>query len=189
MREGTFFETCLGEREMKAISFKAKIHSFPEFVGMHYLEVSPTKVKQLGGKFMLRLICTVNGKVRYHCALQGLGNGKGWIGLSKARMKALELAKGDTVSVRLLPDRSKYGLPMPAELKELLRQDEEGKKRFHKLKPGRQRNILHYVGQPKSSDARLERAIKVITNLKLIPEGLETPQAIFATNSRFNRQS
>ncbi len=174
---------------MKSLRFKAKIKNFTEFEGMHYLEVSKAQVKKLGGKFLLRLVCTVNGKVKYQCALQGLGNGAGWIGLNKARMKELGVSRGKTVSVKLVPDRSKYGLPMPEELEELLRQDNEGKRRFDLLSPGKQRNILHYVGNHKNPDRRLDRAVVCIENLKRLEEGRETAAAIFGIRSSFNRQS
>lgn len=174
---------------MKAITFKTRIQSFPDFEGMHFLQVSKANVKKMGGKFLVRLICTVNGRLKYHCAVQGMGDGTGWIGLSKARMKELSLVKGDMVDVKLTLDKSKYGLPVPPELKELLKQDEEGMRRFELLTPGKKRNILHHVGNAKSSDARLNRALTVIENLKLLKEGRETAQGIFGLKSNFNRQS
>jgi len=160
------------------LRFRVAIKVFDSFP-MHYLEVSPAQIKKLGGKFLIRLVCTVNGKLSYQCALQGLGNGAGWIGINKARMKELGLALGAKVAVELKPDKSKYGLPMPEELEELLRQDEEGKRRFDALSPGKQRNILHYVSIHKNTDKRLDRAVTVIENLKRLEKGRETAEAIF----------
>ncbi len=174
---------------MQPLKFKTKIKVFTGFVGMHYLEISKAQVKKLGGKFLKRLICTVNGKIKYQCALQGLGNGSGWIALNKTRMKELGVEKGHTVSVLLIEDKSKYGLPMPAELNELLKQDQEGKRRFKLLSPGKQRNILHYVGMQKDSDRRLDRAVTVIENLKQLDEGRETVTALFGMKPKINRLS
>jgi hypothetical protein len=171
------------------LSFKTKVQSFADFPGMHYLEVSKANVKKLGGKFFIRLVCTVNKKVKFQCGLMGLGGGAGYVGFTKARMKELDVKAGSSVNVELSPDKSKYGLPMPAELEELLRQDDEGKHRFEQLSPGKQRNILHYVGNLKNSDKRLDRAILVIENLKLLPQGKETVRAIFGVKNNFNRQS
>lgn len=175
----------------KAISFKTKVKTFESFEGMHYLEVAKPLIQKLGGKFLVRLVCTVNGQVTFQCGLQGLGGGTGagWVGLNKTRMRELGVTKGSTVKVELKPDKSKYGLPMPAELKELLRQDEEGHRRFELLSPGKQRNILHYVAGPQSSDRKLDRAVTVIENLKRLEEGRETANAIFGIKSKFNRQS
>lgn len=52
------------------------------------------------------------------------------------------------------------------ELRALLAQDREGKKKFEGLPPGKQRYIVYYVAQVKSTDRRLERAIFLIENLK-----------------------
>jgi len=174
---------------VKGLSFKTKVQAFTDFEGIHYLEVSKANVKKLGGKFLVRLVCTINGRLKYQCALQGLGGGAGWISLSQARMKKLDLTSGSFVAVKLTADKSRYGLPVPEELKELLRQDQEGKRRFDKLTPGKQRNILHYVGGPKDIDRRLNRALVVIENLKRLEDGQETTQRIFGSKSNFNRQS
>jgi uncharacterized protein YdeI (YjbR/CyaY-like superfamily) len=55
---------------------------------------------------------------------------------------------------------------MPEELAELLAQDEEGDRLFHALTPGKLRTLLYLVGQPKSSDIRLHRALVVVEHLK-----------------------
>jgi hypothetical protein len=171
------------------ITFRTKVKAFREFEGMHYLEVPKSQVKKLGGKFFVRLVCTVNGKVRFQCGLMGLGGGAGYITFTKARMKELGVAKESAVKVELAPDKSEYGLPMPEELEELLRQDGEGRRRFDLLSDGKKRNILHYVGSPKDTDKRLDRAVVTIENLKRLPEGKETVRAIFNIRGNFNRQS
>jgi len=164
------------------LRFRAPVQVFEAFP-MHYVALSSAQVKKLGGKFLVRLVCTLNGKLSYQCALQGLGNGGGWIGINKIRMKELGLKIGVKVAVELKPDHSKYGLPMPEELEELLRQDEEGQRRFEALSPGKQRNILHYVGNHKNTDKRLDRAVTVIDNLKRLELGRETAAAILGIKS------
>ncbi len=55
---------------------------------------------------------------------------------------------------------------MPKELEELLLIDEEGDYFFHQLTPGKQRTLLHIIGQPKRSDTRIKKAIVVVEYLK-----------------------
>lgn len=141
---------------------------------MHYVEVPKKIITTIGLGFKARLLCHINQKLKFQCGLMPLGGGNGYIMISKAKLKTLGAGLGDRVQIVLTADKSKYGLPMPAELKELLKQDEEGKKRFNLLSPGKQRNILHYVGSVKNSDARLERAVQLISNLKKCPLGKET---------------
>ena len=70
------------------------------------------------------------------------------------------------MEVGLRKDESEYGLPMPEELDELLKQDETGNRLFHALTPGKLRTLLYIAGQPKTSDVRLRRAIAIVEHLK-----------------------
>jgi len=174
---------------MEPIIFQTRIQAFPDFEGMHYIDVSQSRVKALGGKFLIRLVCIVNDRLKFQCGLMGSGDGSGYVSISQARLKQLGVRRGDKVQVQLKLDRSKYGLKMPAELREVMRQDDEGLGRFESLSPGKKRNILHFVGAAKTSDKRIDRAFKVIQNLKLLPQGQETVQGILGTSGKFNRQS
>ena len=113
-----------------------------------------------------RVICTLNEKIEYQCALIPRGDGSFLIMVNKKTRDKLDLKPGSQVSVSLRKDESEYGLPMPEELAELLKQDEEGNRLFHALTPGKLRTLLYIVGQPKSSDARLRRALVIVEHLK-----------------------
>jgi hypothetical protein len=153
------------------IEFKTPIQRLQHLVGMHYLEVPAEAVQQLGGTFNVRLLCRVNNSLTFQCGLVALGGGYGYISLNAKRMKELGVRNGDQVEVNLSKDKSPYGLEVPAELAELLEQDEEGNKRFQKLTPGRQRYIIHYVASVKNSQRRIDRAILQIENLKKLSPG------------------
>lgn len=114
-----------------------------------------------------RIVCVLNDKTEFQCALIPRGDGTFLVTVNKKLRDKLGLHIGMKVSVSLRKDESKYGLPMPEELAELLTQDEEGNHLFHALTPGKQRTLLYIVGQPKSSDARLHRAIAVVEHLKM----------------------
>ena len=168
---------------MKTTRYRTNVVKFEDF-SMHYLAV-PTKVVQaLGGKFRARLLCSINGTTPFHCALNPLGDGQGYLTLSKARMSGLRLRPGFEVRVELKPDSSKYGMPVPPEFREVLRQDEEAKRRFAKLKPGKQRTLLHYVAGTANVDLRIERSLRLLTNLKGLEEGRETIPALFGKSTR-----
>ncbi len=113
-----------------------------------------------------RVICTLNGKAVFHCALMPSGKGGYFININKELRSKLGLRTGMEVGVELTKDESKYGLPMPEELEELLAQDEVGNQLFHVLTPGKQRNLLYIAGKPKTPGTRLKKAIVVIGHLK-----------------------
>jgi hypothetical protein len=165
------------------LRFKSHILRSDTF-NMHYIEVAEKLVKKMGGKFRLRLICTLNETERFHCGLQSLGNGKGLILVNNKRLKSLNLKVGDDVAVSLELDLSEFGMAMPEELNELLSQDEEGKRRFMMLTAGKQRNIIHYISSVKSQYLKIERAIKLIKNLKALPQGKETFRAILGMENK-----
>ena len=113
-----------------------------------------------------RLIVTLNDTEEFHCALQPKGDDNWFVHVNKERQKKLGLNIGDEVRVSIRPDDSKYGMAVPEEFAELIRQDPEGDRCFHLLTPGKQRSLLHIIGGPKRSSTRLQKAIAVIEYLK-----------------------
>ncbi len=166
---------------MAEIKFKTKMDHL-DSLNLNYLEVPAPVVKKLGGITKQRLLCTVN-EVTWQCGLVALSKGAGYINLNKKLIAQLSIKKGDTITALLKPDESKYGMKMPPELKELLDQDKEGSKRYHALVAGKQRYIIYYVQQVKSSQLRVERAIMLIENLKKLPKGKESYKGLFGISS------
>lgn len=166
------------------IHYETHIGLLTHLPGMHYLEVPQEVVQELGGKLKARLHCTVNGKLRFQCGLMALGEGKAYISITKKRMQELGVKLGSSVAVTLEKDDSPYGTEVPAEMEELLLQDEEGNRRFLLLKPGMQRYMLNHVSAVKSPQLRLDRAITLVENLKKLPEGKENFRAMLGLPPR-----
>ncbi|HEY5823855.1 MAG TPA: YdeI/OmpD-associated family protein [Cyclobacteriaceae bacterium] len=162
-----------------AVNFKTHVAHL-DWLNMSIIELSAAVVKKLGGVSKQRWVCTVNKTVSWQCGLVALGEGKAYINLNKKLLKEMKAKEGDEISVSLKKDESEYGMTMSVELKELLRQDKEGKKRYEALVPGKQRYLIYYVQQVKSKDLRLERAVRVIENLKKLPKGKESFKGLLA---------
>lgn len=113
-----------------------------------------------------RVICTLNETETYHAALMHAGSGQYMIMVNAGLRKKLKLSDGDEVRVRLEKDESEYGLPVPEEFTELLRQDITGSELFHKLTPGKQRTLLYIIAKPKSPALRIRNGIVVLEHLK-----------------------
>ncbi len=113
-----------------------------------------------------RVVCILNEAEIFQCALIPHGNGSFVITVNKKLRDKLDLKIGMTVDVRLQKDESKYGLPMPEEFAELLRQDKIGSRLFYALTAGRQRTLLYIVGKKKNPDARIECGIIILEHLK-----------------------
>lgn len=126
---------------------------------------------EIGNQFVTegndrRVVCTLNDKEEFQCALMPKGDGNFFINVNKKIRDALKLAVGSQVNVLLKKDESEYGLPMPEELQELLLQDEEGNKLFHALTMGKQRTLLYIVGSVKDTGKRISRALAIVNHLK-----------------------
>jgi uncharacterized protein YdeI (YjbR/CyaY-like superfamily) len=55
---------------------------------------------------------------------------------------------------------------MPPEVKEVLKQDPEGNKLFHKLTPGKQRSMLYWLSRTKDIDRRIHETLIFVEHLK-----------------------
>jgi hypothetical protein len=133
--------------------------------GCHF-SVPNTIVKRLAGKDSRRVVCMLNDTIEYQCAMLPHGSGTFVITVNKKIRDTLKLDFGDKVQVSLKKDESKYGLPLPEELKELFRQDKEGSKLFHALTKGKQRTLLYIIGKVKDPEKRVTQAITIVRHLK-----------------------
>lgn len=148
------------------IEFETRLSRSPIESGWHFLEVSKEIVAGFGfeGKSK-RVVCSINGSEGFQCALMPSGD-IFYIIVNKKKRDALGIAAGDTVSVELVRDESKYGLPMPDELQEVLNQDPEGDRLFHALTAGKQRSLLYLIGKINDIDKRIHQALIVVDHLK-----------------------
>jgi len=123
-----------------------------------------------------RLVVTYNGKEKANCAfMPGMEKGY-WLVINKQIRTKLKLDIGSKVDVIVEADTSKYGMPLPPEMEELLLQDPEGDIIFHKLTAGKQRSLLYIIGKPKTSDTRLKKAVAILEYLKMVNGKLDFPE-------------
>lgn len=153
-------------KPQKSVNFKTELVQSTTGSGWHFLLVKGEIVAKLGfvGKFK-RIICTINNGEGFQCALLPWGD-LFYIIVNKKKRDAIGIVAGDTVDVVLEKDESKYGLPMPEELQEVLNQDPVGDKLFHALSEGKQRSILYLLSKPKDVDVRIHQALVIVDHLK-----------------------
>jgi hypothetical protein len=151
---------------------------------MHYIELNGDTLSYLNGgeekgKFNQRVIVKINQQLEWQGGVVALGEGKGYIAVSKARMKELDIHFGDEVNVEFTKDFSEFGHAFPLELNEILKQDPVAHERFFNLTPGKQRTLIYYILQMKTSDKRIERSLTFMHNLKRCEYGKETMRRLF----------
>ncbi len=134
-------------------------------VAIHVPKAEAEKLTDLIDK---RVLCTINNQVTIHAALMPQGNGDFFINTNKEIRNKLRLAVNDKAKVTLAKDDSKYGMPLPEELKTAWELDPEGHQAFHTLTIGKQRSLIHVIGKPKSTEIRIRKALTVLEYLKSV---------------------
>ena len=148
------------------IKFNSILTKSTNEFGWHFLPVTAEIANRFEYKDgTRRVVCTLNATETFQCALIPYEGGF-FIVVNKTKRDKLKIIPGDAVIVELEPDESKYGLPMPEELREVLDQDPEGDELFHSLTAGKQRSILYFVGKIKDIDKRIQTALIFIYHLK-----------------------
>lgn len=151
---------------MKPIRFNSVLTRSTGEYGGHYFPVPEKAAKKFEIKNgTRRVVCTANGELTFQCAV--LPHNKGfYIGTNKTIRDTLGITAGDEVALELIPDESKYGVPMPEEFQEVLNQDPKGDRLFHSLTPGMQRSMLFSMGKMKDIDKRIHTGLVLVEHLK-----------------------
>lgn len=153
-------------KSLDQVRFKTELSISSTGSGWHFLIVEKSIVDkfQFPDKFK-RVICSINGSEPFQCALMPWGE-LFYIIVNKKKRDEVGVVAGDIVDVMLVKDESKYGLPMPEEFEEVLKQDPEGDRLFHALSKGKQRSMLYLLSRSKDIDMRIHQALIVVEHLK-----------------------
>ncbi len=158
--------TQRNKSKVAKVRFRSRVDVTDSSPPWHVVRVPKAKVADFGFKGNLRrVVCSLNGCNPFQCSLFP-SRGDYFLTLGKPLRKKLGVRAGDEISVELEKDDSKYGMPMPEEFAEVLRQDPQGDRLFNALSPGDQRLMLKLIVFVKGTDRRIARALAGIEMLK-----------------------
>lgn len=143
--------------------------------GMHYIMVDQETFDEFSKNGNNRVLCKINDQIEFHCAIISKKEGGSFIYVGSKIRKELKINAGSKVTAVFKADDSKYQFEMPEELEEVLNTDLEAHAKFHSLTPGNQRSLIYLVTQVKSSEKRIERALKIAEKIK---NGITSPRKI-----------
>jgi hypothetical protein len=149
-----------------------KIEKFSN--GMHFVIVDENIVNSFLTKGSKRAICTIDSE-NFHCAFMPKKEGGYFINLGSAICKKLNLKKGDSLTLSFAEDNSEFQFEMPEEFSEVLYQDPDADAVFQALTDGNKRGLIYVITLVKSSEKRIERALKVAEKLKI---GVTSPRLL-----------
>ncbi len=143
---------------------------------MHFIPVPADAAALLIKNGNRRVVCTINGTHTMHAALLPRKGIKDYyIFTGKALLKKAGITAGTKLTIQLKVDDSDYQFEMPEELAEVLNTDSDAHGIFHALTPGRQRGMIQLVLMVKSTDKKIERALKIADKIKA---GITSPPAV-----------
>jgi hypothetical protein len=150
----------------KEVSFTGELNRFDSNLWHFHIKVDKKIATKVTTKESRRVVCTLQQTMSFQGALMPDGNGHFFINVNNELRKKLKLNEFDNVHVSFVPDTSKYGLPLPVEFEELLKQDLAGSDVFESLTDGKKRTLLFIIAKPKSPDLRIRNGIAVLEHLK-----------------------
>lgn len=133
--------------------------------GMHYVLVPEALIRPFLEKVQKRAIATIQNE-DFHCAFMAKKEGGYFINIGSKICKALNLKLGDEIEISFKEDSTEYQFEMPEEFTEVLYQDADAFAVFEGLTDGNKRGLIYLVTAVKSSDKRIERALKICEKLK-----------------------
>ena len=143
--------------------------------GMHYIMVDKEIVDAFKCMGTHRAMCRLNDHVEFHCAFMPKKQGGYFVNIGSKICKKLKIKEGSTVTATFAADKTDYQFEMPEELREVFNLDSNANTIFQSLTEGNQRGLIYLVTQVKSSDRRIERALKIADRLK---NGITSPRLI-----------
>lgn len=149
-----------------------KIEKFSS--GMHYVMVDEKIVNSFLAKGSKRALCSVENTT-FHCAFMPKKEGGYFINLGTTICKQLRLKEGDEITLSFKEDDSEFQFEMPEEFLEVLYQDPDADAIFQGLTDGNKRGLIYVITLVKSSEKRIERALKVAEKLKM---GIISPRLV-----------
>ena len=112
------------------------------------------------------MVCTINDAAPLHAAiLRSAAHGYD-VNISNSTCKKMGIRIGTSVKATLKIDDSPYQFEMPDEFAEVLDTDPEAMEKFKSLSDGNKRCLIFLVSQVRSSDKRIERALKIADKLR-----------------------
>ena len=149
-------------------SFSAQIERFEGEGHMHFVAIPDALVDDIRSQGSKRYVITMNDAITWHCGLLGTGDGRWFVMVSKDKLARAQTTLGGWVHVDFRVDRSKYGMPVPPDLQDMLDDDPEFLARFDAMLPGKRRNAMHSISMAKTDATIAKRILKLMNELGLV---------------------
>jgi len=159
-----------GIPESSVKSFGAVLEPMRSRLNWIIIRVPFDAAKAFGVRGQIRIKGTING-FAFRSSLFPSRNGGHILIVNKRMQKEARATGGDTARFEIAPDREERVATIPEPLKRLLGQDRSFQRWYDQLNRSTRYEIVKWVNEPKSSDARARRSEQIAERL------LETMEA------------
>ena len=148
------------------MKFTSYIERFDESYATFHIPISD----EIYNKMILlapdkRIICTINNEFTFHCAMQSKVTFY-FLMLNKETIKKYNYYENQEVSIEIIANNSKYGMPISEEFEEVLASDPDGEIWFEKLTDGKKRSLIFLTNKTKNPQLKIEKCFVVLEHLK-----------------------
>ncbi len=140
---------------------------------MHCIQLDNKTVAKLTAGNNKRVLCTLNKTITIHAAIMNTKDGIYYIMIAAKYLKQLKIKAGSILDAVIKKDNSELQFHIPEEFTEVFATDTEAEIIFTSLTDGNKRGVIALVNMVKSSDKKIERALKIAERLKM---GIASPQ-------------
>src|SRR6218665_309329 len=95
-------------KKNERVHFTAILDRFPG-KGLHYIDVPDEVAKKFTSTKPVRMLCTLNDVVEFHCAIRPKGGGAFYINIGTPLRTKAKLKLEQKIAVSVRPDKSEYG--------------------------------------------------------------------------------
>jgi len=127
-------------------------------------EIGRALEKESGAKKHIPVVAIVNGH-GVRTTLFPAGGGRYRMQFNAKLRQAARADAGDLVGLELRLDRESREIPVPSELRSLLKDHPKARREFDRLPPGHRRQVLLYYSRAKSPRAREKSALWILDHL------------------------
>lgn len=143
---------------MKTFKFKQTVQKLSENKGSYYfLRIPAEVVEQFEKKQSSRLLCNIEDKVSYSCALNRHSDGDFFIIMAGRYVKKLKKQSGDEIEFEVCEHPNPLGVDVPEVLEVFLSQDPDAKDIYDTLTDGRKRTLIFSINRVKNIDLQIQK--------------------------------
>lgn len=133
----------------------------------HFVGLNKEIVDALEKKDKTRLLCVVDDRISYSCAIKKNRFGEYLLMISVGNLKKIKKTQGDQVTFEVCQHPNPLGVDVPEVLEVFLSQEPEAKVLYDSFTDGRKRTLIFHILRVKDVDKQVQRIIDFLAEERI----------------------